>query len=204
MCKIHIFLSQEFLSLTENKRLRSSQQSCSRGNVSGNLNDQNMKLNHLTFLTLCILLLACSKTKDNDEVTDKLVGTWQLISYSDYDSIKHTWTNPYGLHPKGYFTYTKSGIVNLNISSEEPLKVTADSAKTKQLTVDDFLNKSCGYFGPYTILKEKSTVIHHPKGGSIPWYIGTNQYRQFIIKGDTLFIGDPTFEIGKRVLIKVD
>jgi len=30
MCNIHIFLSQELLSLTENKRLRSKQQSFSR------------------------------------------------------------------------------------------------------------------------------------------------------------------------------
>ena len=166
-----------------------------------------MKLIIWTFLTAYILIMACNSNNqknENQDVKDKLVGTWQLISYSDYDSVKHIWTNPYGLHPRGYFTYTKSGIVNLNISSEEPLKVSADSAKTKSMTVDEFLNTSCGYFGPYTILKEKSTVIHHPKGGSIPWYIGTDQYRQFVIKKDTLYIGDPTFEIGKRVLVKVD
>jgi hypothetical protein len=33
---LHVHVSQELLSLTENKRLRSSQQSCSRGNVGSN------------------------------------------------------------------------------------------------------------------------------------------------------------------------
>lgn len=166
-----------------------------------------MKPKYFAIFFIPILLFSCNKNKklsEDEELKMKLVGTWQLISYSDYDTVNHVWTNPYGNHPKGYFTYTKSGIINLNISSEIPLSVSADSAKLKSMTVDDFLNKSCGYFGSYTIIKEKSTVIHHPKGGSIPWYVGTDQYRHFIIKGDSLFIGDPTFSVGKRILVKVD
>ena len=170
-------------------------------------NNQNMKPIILNVTLLSIFLCSCNdkkSTSEEDELKQKLVGTWRVISYSDFDSIQRIWTYPYGQHPYGYFTYTKSGIVNLNISSETPLNVSADSAKFKTLTVEEYLNNSIGYFGPYTILKEKSTVIHHPKGGSIPWYIGTDQYRQFIIKQDTLFIGDPLFSIGKRVLVKVD
>lgn len=63
-------------------------------------------------------------------------------------------------------------------------------------------NYAAGYFGIYTIDYENTTVTHHPKGGSIPWYIGTDQHRQFIIQGDTLLIGDPDFKSGKRVLIR--
>ena len=166
-----------------------------------------MKKIFLLFVLSSLLISSCNsknKLSGDVDITQKLIGTWKLISYSDYDSVKRVWINTYGQHPRGYFTYTKSGIVNLNISSEDPLKVQEDSAKSKYLSVDSFLNKSCGYFGPYTILKEKSTVIHHPKGGSIPWYLGTDQYRQFKISGDTLYIGDPTFEIGRRVLVKVD
>ena len=92
-----------------------------------------MKSNYFTFLIITVMAISCSQNKqltEEEALKMKLVGTWQLIAYADFDTVKKVWTNPYGLHPKGYFTYTKSGIVNLNISSEEPLKIAADSAKS--------------------------------------------------------------------------
>jgi hypothetical protein len=112
------------------------------------------------------------------------------------------WKHPYGDHPKGYFTYTNSGIVNLNISAEKPLVIPPDSEYTKQLTLGTLLDNAAGYFGTYTIDSTNSMVTHHVKGGSVLEYIGTDQHRQFIIKGDTLLIGDPTFKAGKRVLVR--
>lgn len=134
---------------------------------------------------------------------NKLAGTWKIIEYTDFDSVTARWTHPYGDHPRGYFTYTEGGIVNLNISSENPLIITKDSAYTHSFTLGELLdNYAAGYFGIYTIDYENTTVTHHPKGGSIPWYIGTDQHRQFIIQGDTLLIGDPDFKSGERVLIR--
>ena len=132
-----------------------------------------------------------------------MAETWKLVKYSDFDSAAGKWTEPYGQHPRGYFTYTKNGIVNLNISSEKPLEITEDSAKNHCYTLPELLdNYAVGYFGTYTIDYKNSTVTHHPTGGDIPWYIGTDQHRKFIIKGDTLFIGDPEFSTGKRILIR--
>jgi len=134
---------------------------------------------------------------------NQLVGTWRLVAYSDFDSATGKWTNPYGEHPLGYFTYTKNGIVNLNVSSQTPLALSEDSARTRGFTLAELLNHySVGYFGTYTIDPTTSTVTHHPKGGAIPWYVGTDQHRQFVLRGDTLYIGDPTFSIGRRVLIR--
>ena len=145
-----------------------------------------------------IMITACQPKQSN-----KLVGTWRIIEYADFDSVSSKWVHPYGNHPRGYFTYTEGGVVNLNISSENPLRIAEDSAYKHSFTLGELLdNYSFGYFGTYTIDYENSTVTHHPKGGAIPWYIGTDQHRQFMLKGDTLFIGDPTFKIGKRVLIK--
>lgn len=157
-----------------------------------------MKKN-LYFLLVAVMFIAACQPKQSN----KLVGTWKLIEYADFDSVTGKWTHPYGDHPRGYFTYTNSGIVNLNISSENPLIITRDSAYKHSFTLVELIdNYAVGYFGTYTIDYKNSTVTHHPKGGAIPWYIGTDQHRQFILKGDTLFIGDPTFTIGKRILIK--
>ena len=134
----------------------------------------------------------------------KLVGTWKLISFFYFDSTTNNWIQPYGEHPSGYFTYTKNDVVNLNVSSENSLNISADSAAKRCFTILDLLTiNGASYFGTYTINSKNSTLTHHPKGGNIPWYIGTDQARQFNIKGNTLLIGDPTFKIGKRVLVRV-
>ena len=146
-----------------------------------------------------------SQPDKGETQSNKLVGTWKIIEYADIDTVTGKWTHPYGDHPRGYFTYTNTGIVNLNISSENPLIISKDSADKHSFTLGELLdNYAVGYFGTYTIDYKNSTVTHHPKGGEIPWYIGTDQHRQFIIKGDTLFIGDPTFKLGKRVLVRAD
>ncbi len=132
---------------------------------------------------------------------NKLIGTWRLIEFADFDSTTSTWTYSYGIHPKGYFTYTKSGIVNLNISSEKPVKMSRDSAKNFQVNLLDWLeNRSLGYFGTYSVDFDKSILVHHVKGGSVPWYTDTDQPRPFILKSDTLVIGDN--KTWKRVLVK--
>jgi lipocalin-like protein len=134
---------------------------------------------------------------------NKLAGTWRLVEFADLDSATSAWTYPYGKKPKGYFTYTRNGIVNLNICSETPLKISSDSAKNYNINLLNWANNnSIGYFGTYTVDFNKSIVTHHVKGGSIPWYIDTDQARQFILKGDTLIIGDS--KTWKRVLVKTD
>lgn len=158
----------------------------------------------LILLTVITAALSCKpgKTTNDSTKTNKLAGTWKLIEYTDYDTATNKWIHPYGEHPRGYFTYTNSGIVNLNISAEKPLVVSVDSEYIKPLTLGAVLDNACGYFGTYTIDSLNSVVTHHVKGGSVINYIGTDQHRQFILKGDTLLIGDPTFKVGKRVLIR--
>jgi len=163
-----------------------------------------------TFFFISLLLFqntSCrdkSKTnKSQGEAQNSLSGTWRLISYSDFDSVTGKWTQPYGEHPRGYFTYTESGIVNLNVSSDPPFNISQDFTKKHVRPLSEFLdNYAFGYFGTYTLDVKNGKVIHHPKGGSLTWYIGTDQDHMFRLKGDTLFIGDPTVEIGRRVLVR--
>lgn len=134
---------------------------------------------------------------------NKLAGTWRLVEFADLDPATSLWTYSYGKNPKGYFTYTKNGIVNLNISSDTPLKFSKDSAKNYNINLLTWTDSnSAGYFGTYSVDLKRSIVTHHVKGGSLPWYIDTDQERPFSIKGDTLIIGDN--KTWKRVLVKVE
>ncbi len=134
---------------------------------------------------------------------NKIIGTWRLIDYADLDNAIGKWTYPYGRNPKGYFTYTKSNIVNLNISSEVPLRISDDSAKKYLINLEDYISHyALGYFGTYSIDLVNSVVTHHVEGGSIPYYIDSDQPRPFTFKGDTLIIVDN--KTWKRVLVKAD
>ena len=133
----------------------------------------------------------------------KLIGTWRLVEFADLDSLTGNWKYRYGKNPKGYFTYTKNGIVNLNISSTIHLKISEDSTKKYFPNLYEYIyTKALGYFGFYTVDWEKSIVIHHVKGGTIPNYIDTDQPRPFMLKGDTLIIGNN--KTWKRVLVRAD
>mgnify|MGYP000931810934 CR=1 FL=1 len=157
---------------------------------------------HFFLSFLVISIFNCSFGQNAQNKTT-IVGTWRLIEFADLDSATEKWNYPYGQNPKGYFTYTKSGIVNLNISSEFPLKISEDSSKKYTINLYDFVWKnSFGYFGTYSVDSIHSVVIHHVTGGCLPYYIDTDQKRLFTLEGDTLIIGDN--KTWKRVLVRAD
>ena len=157
-----------------------------------------MKNKIYILLSFIFLLNSCNTEKKENSI----VGTWKLIEFSDLDSVTNQWEHPYGKNPKGYFTYTSNGIVNLNISNENPLQLSSDSLNSTKFVYSDFMNNSVGYFGEYEISLEDSIVTHKVKGGSIPFYIGKNEPRPFILNNDTLTIGDN--KTWRRVLVKID
>ena len=130
------------------------------------------------------------------------MGTWRLIDFADLDSAGN-WLYPLGKNPRGFVTYTQTNIFNINMSSEIPPAITQEESKNENILLDEFLWKySFGYFGTYRVDFNTSVVTHEVKGGTIPWFIGTDQPRPFVLKGDTLIIGDN--KTWRRVLVKAD
>jgi hypothetical protein len=132
-----------------------------------------------------------------------IVGTWRLVEFADLDSASNTWVHRYGKNPKGYFIYTAAGYLSINVSNEQPIKISEEESKRFNVNFYDFFStKAFAYFGTYTFEPEKGRVIHHVKGGTIPWYTDTEQPRQIQLKGDTAIIGDNTRT--RRVLVRID
>ena len=149
-------------------------------------------------LFLCFQLSAQTGQKDKG-----IVGTWRLVEFADYDSTSGKWVHRYGKNPRGYFIYTASGILSINISNDNPLKITEAEGKQKSVNVfDNITYQGFGYFGTYTLELDKGRVIHHVKGGTIPWYTDTEQPRLIQLKGDTAIIGDNI--TNRRVLVRVE
>lgn len=132
-----------------------------------------------------------------------IVGTWKLVDFADFDSASNTWIYRYGKNPKGYFIYTAGGILSINVSNENFLNLTEEEAKKYNVNFYEFFStKAFAYFGTFTFEPDKGRVIHHVKGGSIPWYTDTEQPRQIQLKGDTAIIGDNIST--RRVLVRVE
>lgn len=162
---------------------------------------------------ILLMLLASLTEKSFSQTTTRkehkkgrlptIVGTWRLVEHTDLDTTTGEWIYRYGKNPRGFFMYTKTGIVNLNISTSTPLEISKDSARNHTVNLHRFLSTNAvGYFGTYTVDMEKSIVTHHVEGGSYPWYFDTDQERPFILKGDTLIISNS--KTWKRVLVRVD
>jgi len=159
----------------------------------------------LTTLGLVIFFSPClfAQKTIKKEKPNAIVGTWKLIEFTDLDSATNTWIFRYGKNPRGYFTYTSGGVLSINISSDTPLKISEEESKKYTVNVYDYImTNSFGYFGTYTVEPEKGRVIHHVKGGTIPWYTDTEQPRPFILKNDTLMITDN--KTHRRVMVRVD
>ena len=162
----------------------------------------------LVSLTLTFNSSGQNKTKSSDlkigsTQPDKLTGTWKIIEYSDFDTLTGKWKDRYGQHPRGYFTYTKSGIVSINISTDNPAKISEDTAKNMSVNYyQNYYSNAFSYFGTYNVDWKKSIVTHSVKGGSLLWYIDTDQPRPFILNADTLTIGDN--KKTRRILVRAD
>lgn len=156
-------------------------------------------------IILLSLLFICFQSTHAQQATDKkaIIGIWRLVEFADYDSASNTWIHRYGKNPKGYFIYTAAGYLSINVSNEQPIKLTEEEAKNYTINFYEFFStKAFAYFGTYTFEPEKGRVIHHVKGGSIPWYIDTEQPRIIRLNGDTAIIGDNI--TNRRVLVRVE
>ena len=145
-----------------------------------------------------IALLTLIGLADTLAAQSPLVGTWRVVRFCDRDSTG-AMVEPLGPNPAGYFVYTATGQLSIQVMRTPPVGPLAD-APVHLRSLRDLRPFYFGYFGTYTI-RSDSTVVHHVQGGTLPDYIGTDQPRSYSIHGDTLSIGAPSFPC--RVLIRV-
>jgi hypothetical protein len=151
----------------------------------------------LAVIALC-LGFSIPSILEAQAVPNSLVGTWRVVRFCDRDSAG-VMGEPLGPKPIGYFIYTTTGQLSIHAMRTPPTgPVAGDSVRLRNLA--GLRPYYFSYFGTYTITSD-TTVIHHVQGGTFPDYIGTDQQRDYRIRGDTLSIGAPLFLC--RVLIRV-
>jgi len=113
------------------------------------------------------------------------VGTWELMSFSEFVLDTKETNRPFGDHPTGYIQYSPGGHVVVFLTAGE-LKRPASAIYTDAERADIHRAIAAGYAGTYTV--EGNKVIHHILTAWRPEWIGGDQIRYFEINGTNLTI----------------
>lgn len=125
-----------------------------------------------------------------DKVAQRLVGSWELVSY---EVIAADGTRRPGNYDRGQITYDASNRMSAHLMHSAN-KADA-SPQTDELRAAAF-RRYLGYYGPFVVDEAAGTVTHLVDGSSNPSWVGTKQLRYFELSPDgarlTLSLRDGT------------
>ena len=126
-------------------------------------------------------------------------GIWTLASvYIEQEGKK---IEPFGSQPSGFLTITPNGRFSYILLRASLPKFAADNrmkgtAEENQAIVQGAL----AVYGTYTVENEKEHAVKvHIEGSTFPNWDGQDQKRIWTIKGDELWVSNPTTTVGGGV-----
>jgi hypothetical protein len=126
--------------------------------------------------------------------TEKLIGTWQLVSAVSTASNGERDAEPYGPNPTGFLTYGSDGRVNAIIShgGRKPLSSKASTQEQAEAFKSFF-----AYAGHYTLKDDQ--VIHHIEISSVQNYVTQHLVRTVRFEGDEIVLTTPPTVVNGRI-----
>jgi hypothetical protein len=117
---------------------------------------------------------------------DDLIGTWRLRSWKNKASDGSV-VDPLGEYPVGYIFYRTDGYMSVEIMAAHRTPyhdpdVFGGTADKRSAAITTYLS----YAGPFEVLHDEDTVIHHIEVCSFPNWIGDAQVRFAKLDGDLL------------------
>jgi hypothetical protein len=159
-----------------------------------------------SFLSLAVLAQdppkKTVKAQESSAVSEKLVGTWRLISVETTRPNAEVIYPFYGKHPEGLLIYDRSGWMSVQIVSDpKPTVPTVTSreaflaapAAEKARAVDGFY----AYYGTWSVDASGSSVTHHILQSLYPGERGEEGVRQLTLDGSRLILSAKTHEMGE-------
>jgi hypothetical protein len=127
--------------------------------------------------------------------SDKLVGTWKLVSASSATSAGEPSEAPYGPSPVGFLTYTADGRVTALISYDgrKPLPFGGGTQEEQAEAFKTFL----AYAGRYAINGDK--VTHYIEISSIQNYLSKELVRNVKFEGDRIILTTPPTPVNGKI-----
>lgn len=133
-------------------------------------------------LPLMLLLVVPAIGQENGLAQSKnaLVGTWKLISVTNFTDTGQVINNAYGLNPIGFLTYTSDGRMQAIITNggRKTLSVPDNVAAPAEERAEAFATM-VAYAGHYTLEGDK--VIHHLEAAWVQNLVNRDLIR-FVVK----------------------
>jgi hypothetical protein len=139
--------------------------------------------------------LTDSSPDSSESATEKLVGTWKLLSASSTSNKGEVDEYPYGTNPDGYLTYGADGRVTAIISygGRKPLSLGGGTLEEQAEAFKTFL----AYSGRYSLEGDK--VVHQIEVSSIQNYVGKKLVRHITFEGDRIILVTPPTPVNGKI-----
>ena len=119
---------------------------------------------------------------------EDLIGTWRLRSWKNLASDGSA-IDPLGEKPLGYIFYNHDGFMSVEIMAEHRAPyhdsdVFGGTSEERSDAISTYLS----YSGPFEVIPDQDTVIHHIEVCSYPNWIGNAQVRYAKLDGEVLML----------------
>ncbi|MGV9350530.1 lipocalin-like domain-containing protein [Streptomyces spiralis] len=136
-------------------------------------------------MTVTDLAAEDNDSRAREEVRRRLLGTWQLVSYTAAGADGEV-IQPLGPAPYGLIIYTPEGYMSAQLGRGE--RTPLSSARLEDAANDELAQAAAGYVaygGPYEVV-DADTVEHHVTTSLFPNWIGRSQVRKVQFAGSFL------------------
>ena len=126
---------------------------------------------------------------------DSLIGAWRLVSAVATDDAGTADTAPFGDHPAGLLTYTRSTVTVLIAYAGRPrLALDGDQGDAALDARAAAFATFFGYGGRYEVIGD--TVVHDVEVSSVEDWVGSAMVREAQLDGDRLTLRTPRVAVG--------
>ena len=135
------------------------------------------------FMSSFVALACVAATPSLAEDSNKVIGTWKLVSYEVEIQATGQRSPVMGDRPTGYATFTPEGRIFFVLTGEARKPAKTDHERA------ELLNTLVAYSGTYRLEGDKWTT--HVDVAWNPEWIGTEQIRSFQVNGERLVVLTP-------------
>ena len=140
-----------------------------------------MRVTLIAIITLLLTAVAPLAARQQS-VAQRLVGSWQLVSY---EIVAADGARRPGNYDRGQITYDASGRMSAHLMHS--------SNKSDQAPQTDDLRAAAyrrylGYWGPFVVDAAAGHVTHLVEGSSNPSWVGSRQVRYYELSADGLHL----------------
>jgi hypothetical protein len=152
-------------------------------------------LNWLMFCASLSLSLGVWTSQADAQTAKELVGTWVATSnVSEQNGVK---SNPYGSPPLGMLIFDADGHYGLILSRPDLPKFASNSRTNGSVEENKAaVQGTIAHFGRYVVGGPDKTITFKIETSTYPNFNGTEQKREFTLKGDELAYTVPAFSGG--------